>query len=148
MDEGYRRLRVQVTEVLQRVTDSIDFRMGTTYGPGTLDQMWDEWLRSKSRDMSFWQLVEAFETEGFSVPVCVAEREDGTWVMGNGHHRVAAAILTGLGEIEVIVSPAEAADYFVGYETCPETEWDEDPFPNVPDLLWPQMDAWHQALWA
>jgi hypothetical protein len=52
-------------------------------------------------DATFGQLLQAIPEVGFLDPIGIYDRYDGMSV-GNGHHRLTAAILLGLDEIPVV----------------------------------------------
>lgn len=129
-------VQVPLVEILKRVKGSVDF----TYTPfdedvetqpfvyRTLDQMWDKWLRRKSRDTSFWPLVDTLLAEGFKIPVQIEIDEfTGEWSMGDGHHRIAAAIMLVIDEIPVYfirgddLHKLEAYDFTHPDGTTPES---------------------------
>lgn len=87
---------VKVSDLLRNVTETLDYFK--TSEPS-------EWLRmitDKSADEQFATIIRLIETEGFTDPIGIMEY-DGYWLLGNGHHRMAAAILLGLDEIPVVI---------------------------------------------
>lgn len=101
-DTDYQLDRVQlipVTTLLQRITQSCDI--------GRLERVedWHRLFASKCLDGSFWALCDAIPRNGFTVPICVnVDRWTGAWSMGNGHHRLCAAVLLGLDEVPVFLA--------------------------------------------
>ena len=111
---------VSVTDLLDMLTDSCDFDVDDTYHDNWLQDM----LASKCVDPTFWQLCETIPVAGFTVPICVMLNNDGTWKMGNGHHRLAAAILLCLDEIPVYVSGDNDFMHMEVSDPC-DREYDE-----------------------
>lgn len=59
-------------------------------------------LRDKATDYSFPGLVHTIWERGFRVPICLYPNPYGAdWALGNGHHRLSAAILLCLDQIPV-----------------------------------------------
>lgn len=89
-----------ISKVLQTVTYSIDV------GPLKYDCQWVYLLRYKSTDdEAFYATLEALESEGQLDPICVFfNTEYGWWELGNGHHRLIAALLLGWDTILVDTS--------------------------------------------
>lgn len=143
--------RVPLTEILRRVTRSIDFTKQrfedpkNMYGYVTVDELWRKWLHAKSRDLSFWPLVDTIMAEGFDVPVMIVEEEDG-WVMGNGHHRIVVALWACIDEIPVYF--ADSVNSWPS-ETDPR-ERRIDSYPsdlNELGRLADDRDAMHKLIW-
>lgn len=87
---------VAVTEILTRVASTAD---GYSVQDGA-----HEWFRlmwNKLRDSQTPAIIRAIEEQGFTDPICIEEDYGNTWRLGNGHHRLAIAILLGLDEIPV-----------------------------------------------
>lgn len=59
-------------------------------------------IASKSEDGSFERLLHTIEERGFRVPIVIDKQyNSGALTLGNGHHRLSAAILLCLDEIPV-----------------------------------------------
>lgn len=91
---------VAVAEILRRVTDTADcYAVGR--GPGE----WLHMIASKMADSQTPAIIRAIEDNGFTDPICIEDDYDYNnnriWRLGNGHHRLAIAILLGLDEIPV-----------------------------------------------
>ena len=86
-------------------------------------------LKHKTKDKQFWALCDIIPEQGFTHPICIQVRGDGTWQLGNGHHRLAAAVLLVLDEINVFFTAGE--DYMHDTVTDPTddylvpSEWEE-----------------------
>lgn len=62
----------------------------------------------------FDNLVDEIQENGFGMPIVLCDRySDGRYHIGNGHHRLCAAILLGLWRIPVILSEGEDRDAFM-----------------------------------
>lgn len=88
---------VKVSDLLRNLKGSIDVY--------ELDVP-SEWLRMiawKSEDYQFATIIRLIETEGFTDPIGIRMYDDDNWELGNGHHRLSAAILLGLDEIPVVM---------------------------------------------
>lgn len=87
---------VKVSDLLKYLKDSAD---------GYFLLKPEEWFRmmvEKCSDGQFATLIRLIETEGFTDPIGILRWQDDLWEMGNGHHRLCAAILLGLDEIPVV----------------------------------------------
>ena len=89
---------VPVGWLLNNIENSVDgFEI-----PGRLGVDWQAMIEQKSFDADFWPLVGTIINYGFRVPIVVRKDVDGwNYQLGNGHHRLTAAILLGLDEIPV-----------------------------------------------
>lgn len=101
---------VEVSELLKKLKCSVDmFRLRE-------ESEWFRMLSVKCGDDQFATLVRLIESEGFTDPIGIRfgreikseeDREyydvqsDDDWIMGNGHHRLCAAILLGMDKILV-----------------------------------------------
>lgn len=87
---------VSVAWIMQNLSDSIDGFCGPA---GEFD--WVGMISHKAADRDFMPLVGTIITHGFRVPIVIIPLDERSFKMGNGHHRLAAAILLGLDEIPV-----------------------------------------------
>lgn len=123
---------IPVVELLKNIDYSVDmFSMKT-------EQDWLEMMKFKSYDWSFWALCDEIPTRGFLAPIGIQVKPNGKWVLGNGHHRVAAAILLCLDSVKAYVSLDDAMNW---RRTDPEgvnfdSEYDYSPIPKDHDTLW------------
>lgn len=107
---------VSVEWLLKNLQGSADDYQDTDEG----EVLWPELLDGKVWDSSFPDLVHTIETKGFRVPVCLYPNQThGGWSLGNGHHRMSAAILMCLDEIPVFWSDY---DYMSTTYTSPDYE--------------------------
>lgn len=91
---------VPVRELLRNLTDSLDlYDLGSPEG-------WLDMMAEKVADEEFPALLHALMAEGQQAPIAVSDwyGADGEplWEMGNGHHRLTAAILLGWDEVMVV----------------------------------------------
>jgi len=95
---------VPVSLLLKMLNDFIDERCGGEW-PDQRDPVvaLERLMKQKTRDMSFWFLLDAIEKDGFTVPICVNYRgiDENSIMLGNGGHRLSAAILLCLDTIPV-----------------------------------------------
>lgn len=121
---------VSVEWIMQNTTDSID-------GFGDVDEDHQpfvnyKWLvENKATDSCFGDLVGTILENGFRVPIVLVQNyyNDGDLMHGNGHHRMAAAILLCLDEIPVYWNNARlnrgymCSDRTDTEEVLVDTEW-------------------------
>lgn len=71
-------------------------------------------IAAKASAGHFDNIVDTIASEGFGMPIVLCDRyNDGRYVIGNGHHRLVAAILLGLWRIPVMVSEGANRDDFM-----------------------------------
>jgi ParB-like nuclease family protein len=87
---------VAVSEILSKVYSTAD---GYDVGDGPHE--WFRLIGSKMQDRQTPAIIRAIQDNGFNVPICIEVYQDEYWKLGNGHHRLAIAILLGLDEIPV-----------------------------------------------
>lgn len=106
--------------------DGVDFTHG-----------FDRLIARKAMDMCFGPLVEAILDNGFTVPICV-QSINGRFIQGNGHHRLAAAILLCLDEIAVYFTD-DPLDFMCSSET------EKGALPSTPEVfrVWQKLIACH-----
>lgn len=98
---------------------------GTTYcycdetcPPTGID--WDMLTEDKSQDDCYSRLLDSIRAKGFIVPICVhlPYWGDPTLGLGNGHHRMTAAINEGIESIPVYWTASH--EYMATTHTAPE----------------------------
>lgn len=117
---------VSVEWAMKNLVDSID-----GYGDGRGGVNFGTMLAHKACDSHFGDLIETILRQGFRVPVCFYKSCYGDtqeWALGNGHHRMSAAILLCLDEL-----PVYWADYGEGFMATAHTDTEE--------LLWESGDG-------
>lgn len=87
---------VPVTEILQKVYETAD-----EYYPEAGAREWLRMIKEKTFDPQTPAIIRAIERIGFIDPICIEDHGSLGWYLGNGHHRLAIAILLGLDEILV-----------------------------------------------
>lgn len=97
---------VKVTEILQKVTSSDDFR--------DFDGSPDSWFllmvdKLEGRPSVPLLIREGVKPEDFD-PLEILLNSDNSWRMGDGHHRLVTAILLGFDEVPVVNSYGIAAN--------------------------------------
>lgn len=93
---------VSVEWIMQNTTNSIDgFDDYTEDHTSTVNYQW--MVKNKATDGCFGDLVGTILERGFRVPIVLVSNyyAQGDLMHGNGHHRMAAAILLALDEIPV-----------------------------------------------
>lgn len=93
-----------ISKILSLVTESSD--CGYLDNPGD----WFRMMAIKANDASFGRLLQAIPKQGFLDPIGITWEYD-HYRLGNGHHRLTAAILLGLDEIPVIQSFWASSDH-------------------------------------
>lgn len=124
---------VSVEWLMKNATDSIDgFGERETWDGPSISVNYERMLQEKATDYDFGHLVGTILTRGFRVPIVMAMNyyQTGDLMHGNGHHRMAAAILLCLDEIPVYWNDASIHRGYMFSETSDtesvETffEWD------------------------
>lgn len=98
---------VPVEWLMKNLTDSVD-------RVDICDDLFDL-FREKATDSGFGYLIESIIDNGFTTPICVQNYYPGRFTQGNGHHRLAAAILLCLDEIPVYFTDTD--DYMCSHVT-------------------------------
>lgn len=92
---------ISVYTLLNDVTDSIDIRKRA----GEQGAPWARVIETKAAASHFDAVLSTLISEGFRMPVVMWDQHrSGDWIIGNGHHRITAAILLGLEMLPVVVS--------------------------------------------
>ncbi len=118
---------VSVTEILSKVTDTADY-----YHVGRGPHEWFRLISNKMADPQTPAIIRAIETQGFTAPICIEVRGENNWHLGNGHHRMAIAILTGMDAVPV--------DFSSWYSAASEADAE-----SVEDDY--REDDWETAIW-
>lgn len=108
---------ISVFTLLNDVTDSIDIRKRA----GEDGAPWARVIETKAAASHFDAVLSTLIREGFRLPVVMWDQHrSGEWIIGNGHHRITAAILLGIELIPVVVS------YGADYMRADDSSDDED----------------------
>lgn len=108
---------VSIPWILRNATASLDITARDE--DGNLD--WFAILAGKVSHAHFDKLADDIMAEGFTLPIVLVENGDDRYTIGNGHHRLSAAILLGLDEIPVIL---EADGDYWRMKDSHDGEWD------------------------
>lgn len=111
---------MSVADILRRATGSLD--MGIRTVGGGLD--WFAILAGKVSHAHFDNLCDTIMRDGFLLPIVLVRSGEtvfgkDTYTVGNGHHRLCAAILLGLTAIPVLINDG---DYWA-FEESHDEEW-------------------------
>ena len=84
----------------------------------------DSWLREafyyKMEDKEIGYLIDSILDDGLTLPLNILRREHG-FVMGNGHHRLVAALLCGVERLDVVVT--DNVDWYHSADDRLEPDW-------------------------
>lgn len=123
--------KVKTEWILKNLTGSSD---GFGDGDGV---DWREVIVQKLWSPNYDGLVGALAKDGFKMPICLYYKHEPTrWQLGNGHHRMAIAILLCLEE--VLVYWAEDGTYMHTDKTGKERKYPKgaaERFANFADLI-------------
>lgn len=108
---------MRIDDILQYVTHSADIT-------GPVD--WFAIMANKVSHSHFDWLCDEIMEYGFTLPIVLMDNGDDTYTLGNGHHRLCAAILLGLHAIPVIILTDDYTheDSHDGNITLPAASWD------------------------
>lgn len=99
---------MSIPDIMALASESVDIPNRN----GEVD--WWGILRHKVSAGHFDALVDEIQANGFGMPIVLCDRyRNGRYALGNGHHRLCAAILLGLWRIPVILSEGAARDDFM-----------------------------------
>lgn len=103
-----RELRLMtIPEILEIATRSVDFQ-------GMDGLNWWTIFSGKVSHSHFDAIVDEIQANGFGMPIVLCDRyNDGNYWIGNGHHRLCAAILLGLWRIPVMVTSGMDRDDYM-----------------------------------
>lgn len=107
---------VSVAEILKKVTCTAD-----CYFVGEGPHEWFRLIQSKMYDRQTPAIIRAIQNDGFNVPICIEVMPGNVWRLGNGHHRLAIAILLGLDFI-----PVDFSGWFTSDSSQNTTEINKD----------------------
>lgn len=98
---------MSIPEIMEMAKGSVDFQ-------GMRGELnWWTIFSGKVSHSHFDAIVDEIQANGFGMPIVLCDRfDDGNYLIGNGHHRLCAAILLGLWRIPVMVTVgADRDDY-------------------------------------
>lgn len=104
-----------IAEIMERKTNDfrsyIDDHLCADVGCGdddcvasSIDLAWDEILEMKRDDAHYEHVVESIHVHGFTVPLTAQVNDAGEVCLGDGHHRLAAAIQLGFTTVPVVMA--------------------------------------------
>ena len=91
-----RQYRINIAELIKALDGSCDC--------GTHDEWLIDCFGDKATDDQFPALLASILESGLTLPLNVIRNNDGEVLMGNGHHRLVAALLCGIEDISIVVS--------------------------------------------
>ena len=103
-----REYRINIVELIKALDGSGDF--------GVYDEWVTECFYSKARDDQFPALLASILENGLTLPLNVIRNYNGKVIMGNGHHRLVAALLCGIEDISIVVSENDCDWHSTSYE--------------------------------
>lgn len=114
---------VDVEWILKNLQATVDY-----YDDGEGNVLWQDMIEAKGSDYAFESLLNAITTQGFRVPIVLSvkgfeeasSRYDGKLSLGNGHHRMVAALLLFLHSIPVFWS--DGSDFMCLNYSGPEDD--------------------------
>lgn len=96
-----------IPEIMEMATRSVDFQ-------GMDGLNWWTIFSGKVSHSHFDAIVDEIQANGFGMPIVLCDRfNDGQYWIGNGHHRLCAAILLGLWRIPVMVTSGQDRDDYM-----------------------------------
>ena len=84
-----------VSDILKNVRNSAD------YGPLNTHAQWHQYMYSALGERQTPAIIHEIQEKGFTDPILLYHDNPEFWTLGNGHHRLAIAILLGLDKIPV-----------------------------------------------
>lgn len=124
---NYTPVRVPVSDLIKTLSGSCDYGDGESWLMGIFNM--------KLSDYEMGWLIDSVLENGMITPLNVVRNWDGDFEMGNGHHRLIAALLCGVEEIEVVVT--RGIDWNCSSADDMEYEYDVDEAYHV----------WYEILW-
>ena len=91
-----RQYKINIAELIKALDGSCDI--------GTHDEWLIDCFSDKATDDQFPALLASILENGLTLPLNVILNDDGEVIMGNGHHRLVAALLCGIEDISIVVS--------------------------------------------
>ena len=125
--QNYTPVRVPVSDLIKTLSGSCDYGDGESWLMGIFNM--------KLSDYEMGWLIDSVLENGMITPLNVVRNWDGDFEMGNGHHRLIAALLCGVEEIEVVVT--RGIDWNCSSADDMEYEYDVDEAYHV----------WYSILW-
>ena len=124
---NYTPVRVPLSDLIKTLTGSCDYGDGESWLMGVFNM--------KLADNEMGWLIDSVLENGLVTPLNVIRKWDGEFEMGNGHHRLVAALLCGIEEIDVVVT--SGIDWTCSSDDDMEYEYD----------VYEAYDVWYPILW-
>ena len=125
--QNYTPVRVPVSDLIKTLSGSCDYGDEGPWLMGIFNM--------KLADYEMGWLIDSVLENGLVTPLNVIRRGNGNFRMGNGHHRLIAALLCGIEEIDVVVT--RGIDWTCSSDDDMEYEYDVDEAYHV----------WYSILW-
>lgn len=103
-----RAYRINIAELIKALDGSCDI--------GTHDGWLIDCFVDKATDDQFPALLASILENGLTLPLNVIRNNDDEVIMGNGHHRLVAALLCGIEDISIVVSENDCDWRSTSYE--------------------------------
>lgn len=103
-----REYRINIAELIKALDGSCDI--------GTHDEWLIDCFYDKATDDQFPALLASILENGLTLPLNVIRNNDDEVIMGNGHHRLVAALLCGIEDISIVVSENNCDWHSTSYE--------------------------------
>ena len=109
-----RQYKINIAELIKALDGSYDI--------GTHDEWLIDCFCDKATDDQFPALLASILENGLTLPLNVIRNDDDEVIMGNGHHRLVAALLCGIEDISIVVSENDCDWNSTSYE-CDSVEY-------------------------
>ena len=103
-----RAYKINIAELIKALDGSCDI--------GTHDEWLIDCFGDKATDDQFPALLASILENGLTLPLNVILNDYGEVIMGNGHHRLVAALLCGIEDISIVVSENNCDWHSTSYE--------------------------------
>lgn len=103
-----REYKINIAELIKALDGSCDC--------GTHDEWLIDCFYYKATDDQFPALLASILESGLTLPLNVIRNNNGEALMGNGHHRLVAALLCGIEDISIVVSENNCDWHSTSYE--------------------------------
>lgn len=124
---NYAPVRVPISDLVKTLTGSCDYGDGGSWLMGIFNM--------KLADSEMGWLIDSVLENGLVTPLNVVRNRNGDFEMGNGHHRLIAALLCGIEEIDVVVT--SGIDWNCSSDDDMEYEYD----------VYEAYEVWYSILW-
>lgn len=129
---------MSIPEIMEMAKGSVDFQ-------GMRGELnWWTIFSGKVSHSHFDAIVDEIQANGFGMPIVLCDRfDDGNYLIGNGHHRLCAAILLGLWRIPVMVTVGSDRDDYM----CQDDSMDDygRPMEGYSFEYWEMLSQWMEA---